>query len=49
MLLHHNKKTDFVTTFIIPPDAQLTQIPPDKPITPQPAHVQSANHFRANK
>ena len=30
----------------MPPDVQLTQIPPDKPKILEPAHVQPVNHFR---
>jgi protein TonB len=46
MLLHHNKKMDYTTAFIIPPDAELTPIPPDKLIRPQPAHTQPVNNFK---
>jgi protein TonB len=46
MLLHHNKKIEYVTSFIIPPDAEIISIPPDKPIIPMPAHVQQVSHYR---
>src|SRR4029079_3054990 len=45
MLMNHNKKMEYAIPFIIPPDAELTQIPPGKPVIPQP-HVKPANHFR---